>query len=128
MGVGEYISKNRKNNCHYLEFSDKYRFLVFFLLEFSNNYRLLVLLVYLLLIIFSGVLVEIRAERQFTQRRVAALSPSARKELMERKRAAQLKRILLPTPLRKRGTRSVYILYHLIIVFCFNNNIPAVTY
>ncbi|XP_045489595.1 uncharacterized protein LOC123690333 [Pieris rapae] len=45
----------------------------------------------------------VRAQRQVTNRRVAALSAEARKELLSRKREKQLTRVLLPdAPPRKR--------------------------
>ncbi|KAJ8728937.1 hypothetical protein PYW07_006633 [Mythimna separata] len=50
---------------------------------------------------------DVRAERQITQRRVSALSPSARKELLRMKRVVETNRVLLPdAPPRKRRTRN----------------------
>lgn len=60
---------------------------------------------------FSNELDIIRAERQITQRRVAALPEASKKELLFRKRASQLARVLLPdAPPRKTPTVSILLL------------------
>lgn len=51
----------------------------------------------------------IRAERQITQKRIAGLLPAQKKEYQERKRVAELQRVLLPdAPPRKRRTQYVF--------------------
>lgn len=49
---------------------------------------------------------QIRVGRQITQRRIAALSTDARRELIAQKRAAHPERMLLPdAPWRKQQTK-----------------------